>query len=166
MKRFWIPLMLCGVLATGDLAGGAQPGVAPMAGDLKAMLESLRSDVNGFKVRLLNDVMGLSNVEADKFWPIYRQYEKDMAALGDRRVEVIREFLALQEAGRMEDASWDSIARRSIANAESRLQLWKRYHKKIAKAVSPKRAAQFLQVEHQIALFVDLSIASEMPLAQ
>ena len=35
--------------------------------------------------------------------------------------------------------------------------------KKIAKAVSPARAAQFLQVEHQMGLFMDLNIAAEMP---
>jgi lipid-binding SYLF domain-containing protein len=32
-----------------------------------------------------------------------------------------------------------------------------------AKAVSPARAAQILQVEHQMALFIDLNIAAEMP---
>ncbi len=37
------------------------------------------------------------------------------------------------------------------------------YYQRISTAVSPIRAAQFLQVEHQLALFVDLSIASEMP---
>jgi hypothetical protein len=46
---------------------------------------------------------------------------------------------------------------------QDRLSLWKKYQKKISKAVSPMRAAQFLQVEHQMALFIDLSIASEMP---
>ena len=46
---------------------------------------------------------------------------------------------------------------------QARLDLWKKYRKKIAKAVSPARAAQFLQVEHQVALFMDLNIAAEMP---
>jgi hypothetical protein len=44
-----------------------------------------------------------------------------------------------------------------------RLALWKKYHQRISRAVSPVRGAQFLQVEHQMALFVDLNIASEMP---
>lgn len=38
------------------------------------------------------------------------------------------------------------------------------YHKQISDAVSPVRAAQFLQIENQVAIFVDLNIASEMPL--
>ncbi len=37
------------------------------------------------------------------------------------------------------------------------------YHQQISDAVSPLRAGQFLQVENQMAIFVDLSIASEMP---
>ena len=46
---------------------------------------------------------------------------------------------------------------------QARLDLWKKYQKKVARALSPARAVQFLQVEHQMSLFIDLNIASEMP---
>lgn len=131
--------------------------------DLRSTLEALRSDVNGFKIRTLNDVMSLSPSEADRFWPVYREYEKDQADLADRRIALIREFGELRMAGALDAAAWDSLARKWLANAQARVDLWKRYQKKISKAVSPMRAAQFLQVEHQMALFVDLNIASEMP---
>jgi len=131
--------------------------------DLRATLETFRSDINGFKVRTLNDVMALSPSEADQFWPLYRQYEKDLGVLADRRIGLIREFGQLRMDGALDSAAWDSLAKKWLANAQARVDLWKRYQKRIAKAVSPMRAAQFLQVEHQMALFVDLSIASEMP---
>jgi hypothetical protein len=50
-----------------------------------------------------------------------------------------------------------------LQNAQDRLDLWKKYHGKITTAVSPMRAAQFLQVENLLAIFVDFGIASEMP---
>jgi hypothetical protein len=53
--------------------------------------------------------------------------------------------------------------RESHGKSQARLDLWKKYYRKISKAVSPIRAAQFLQVENQMALFVDMSIASKMP---
>ena len=43
------------------------------------------------------------------------------------------------------------------------MNLLERYHKQISNAVSPIRAAQFLQVENQMALLIDLNIAAEMP---
>ena len=56
------------------------------------------------------------------------------------------------------------MADRWLANAQERLDLWKKYHQQISFAVSPVRAAQFLQVENQMAIFVDLNIATEMPM--
>jgi len=144
-------------------AAAAAPPGDPGSDDLRAMLEVLRSDVNGFKVRTLNETLALTGPEAEKFWPIYRQYEKDLAQFGDRRVALIREFASLRQAGALDSAAWESLTRKWLANAQERLDLWKRYQRRVSRSVSPMRAAQFLQVEHQIALFTDLAIASEMP---
>ena len=46
---------------------------------------------------------------------------------------------------------------------QDRLDLWRKYHKRISRALSPLRGGQFLQVENQMALFIDLNIAEEMP---
>ena len=123
----------------------------------------LRSDFNAGKIRALNQVMKLTVAEADKFWPIYRQYEQDLAAVGDRKLALIREFLTCHKAGTLADQNSKEMGAQWLQNAQDRLDLWKKYHQQISDAVSPMRAAQFLQVENQMAIFVDLNIASEMP---
>ena len=45
-----------------------------------------------------------------------------------------------------------------------RLDLWEKYHGKIEKSLTSLQAGQFLQIENQLALFVDITIAGEMPL--
>jgi hypothetical protein len=119
--------------------------------------------VNATKIATLNQVMKLTAPEAEKFWPVYRQYEKELAAFGDRKLALIREFARHHVNGTMDDQNSKVMAKQWLANVQDRLDLWKKYHKKISQAVSPIRAAQFLQVEHQMALFIDLNIASEMP---
>lgn len=133
------------------------------ADDSRAYFEVLRSDFNAGKIRALNQVMKLTVAEADKFWTIYRSYEKDLAAVGDRKLALIREFLAHHTAGTLEDQNSRDLASQWLRNSQDRLDLWKKYHERISTAVSPVRAAQFLQVENQMAIFVDLNIASEMP---
>ena len=123
----------------------------------------LRSDFNAGKIRTLNQVMKLTVAEADKFWPIYRQYEKDLAAVGDRKLALIVEFMRHHKAGTLTDQNSKEMAAQWLQNVQDRLDLWKKYHQQISDAVSPIRAAQFLQVENQMAIFVDLNIASEMP---
>jgi len=131
--------------------------------EARAYLEVLRSDFNADKIRVLNQVMKLNAAEADKFWPIYRNYEKDLAVVGDRKLALIQEFMAHQRAGTLDDQNSKEMAVQWLQNSQDRLDLWKKYHQQISDAVSPVRAAQFLQVENQMAIFVDLNIASEMP---
>jgi hypothetical protein len=107
--------------------------------------------------------MKLTGPEAEKFWPVYRKYEKELSAVAERKLALIQEFAPLHFSGRLDDQHAANLADRWLKNTQERLDLWKKYHKQISKAVSPMRGAQFLQVEHQMALFVDLNIASEMP---
>ena len=131
--------------------------------EARAYFEVLRSDFNANKIRTLNEVMKLTAAEADKFWPIYRGYEKDLALVGDRKLALIVEFMAHHKAGTLTDENSKEMSAQWLQNVQDRLDLWKKYHEQISAAVSPIRAAQFLQVENQMAIFVDLNIASEMP---
>jgi hypothetical protein len=132
--------------------------------DARAYFEVLRSDFNTAKISTINQVMKLTEAEADKFWPIYRSYEKDLAAVSDRKLALVREFFGYLKEGKLNDTNSNDVATRWLQNVQDRLDLWKQYHQKISQAVSPMRAGQFLQVENQLALFVDISIASEMPM--
>jgi hypothetical protein len=157
-------LFLANALSLGSVAPSAQ-AAAPVEApdDLSAILEVLRSDVNAFKIHTLNQAMQMTGPEAEKFWPIYRTYEKDLAAVADRKIALLREFGERCAKGTLGDKAANTMAQEWLKNVRARLDLWKKYHKKIARAVSPARAAQFLQVEHQMALFMDLNIAAEMP---
>lgn len=151
------------VTSYGASAAASASSTAAPPDDLRAILELMRSDLNTYKIHTINRVMEMTAPEADKFWPIYRAYEKELSAVADRRLALIREFAGLRNSKSISQDTWDTMASRWLKIEQDRLALWKKYQKKIAKAVSPARAAQFLQVEHQIALFVDLNIASEMP---
>jgi hypothetical protein len=154
MKRYLVSFLLL----TGPLFAQKAP-----VDDTRAYLEILRSDFNADKVVLYNRVMKLDESEAKKFWPIYRDYERELMKLSDQRLELIRDFFARDEAGKLTDEASKDIADRWLKGTQARLDLWKKYHKKISDAVSRTRGAQFLQLENQIALFIDIAIASEMP---
>jgi hypothetical protein len=141
----------------------AQTGTTNVTDDARAYMEMLRSDFNATKIRTINQTMKLTAPEADKFWPIYRDYEKELAAVGDRKLDLIRDFFKHYKDGTLDDKMAKKMSEDWLNINQARLDLWKKYSRKISKAVSPIRAAQYLQVENQLALFVDMSIASEMP---
>jgi len=163
------PLFLSLALFTAALlsqAAAAQAAATPAAeksDNVRAYLEMMRSDTNATKIKLLNEVMLLTAEEAKKFWPVYREYEREQGDVGERKLRLIHEFFTEYNAGALNDEVAKKMAPQWLQVAQDRLDLWKKYHAKISTAVSPLRAAQFLQVENQLAIFVDFGIASEMP---
>jgi hypothetical protein len=162
MLRRFLQVATLTLLVNGT-ALAQNPSTEAVPDDLRAALENLRSDASAFKIRTLNQVLELTGPEADKFWPVYRKYEKELASLNDKKIALLRDFGQRCSSGTLDAQTAHAMAEQWLKNAQARLDLWKKYQKKIAKAVSPARAVQFLQVEHQMALFVDLNVASEMP---
>jgi hypothetical protein len=108
-------------------------------------------------------IMKLSADDAKKFWPIYRDYENDLGKLSINRAELVTEFVKAHKDGSFDDTKAKDIAKRWFKSQRARLDLLEKYHAQIEKALTPVQAGQFLQIENQIGLFIDVAIASEMP---
>ena len=131
--------------------------------NLTAYAELLRSDVRLQKVAILTEVMGFTEAEDAVFWPLYREYDKELSALGDERAALIADY------ARHYDALTDEVADRLALKAldlEARRQAVKaKYYDRVKKVLPPKTALRFLQVEHQLQLLIDLQISSSLPIA-
>jgi hypothetical protein len=127
-------------------------------------LQLMRSDLNSVKVELVNGIMKLSEADAATFWPIYNEYERELGRQAVSRAELVVEFVQSHGEGTFDDARAADVAARWFKAQRARLKLLERYHRKIEKALSPVLAARFLQIENQIGIFIDMTIASEMPL--
>ena len=132
--------------------------------NLANYFQLLRSDFNSAKVDLVNRIMKLTAADAKTFWPIYREYEAALDKLAISRAELIAEFVRSHQASSFDNTQATEMAKKWFKGQRARLDLMEKYHGKIRKALSPIQAGQFLQIENQIGIFVDLTIASEMPL--
>ena len=126
-------------------------------------LQLLRSDVNSLKVDVVNSIMKLSAEDAKKFWPIYREYENELGKQAINRAELVAEFVKSHDDGTFDNPKAKDIAKRWFKSQRARLDLLEKYHGMIEKALTAVQAGQFLQIENQINLFIDVTIASEMP---
>jgi len=127
-------------------------------------LQLLRSDFNSAKVEIVNRIMKLSAADAKKFWPIYREYENELGKQAVNRAEFIAEFVQSHKDGTFDNAKAKSMAKRWFKAQRARLDLLEKHHRKIEKVLSSVQAGQFLQIENQINIFIDMTIAAEMPL--
>ena len=158
-------IKLAAILVLTALLGLAAPTArgAAVNDNIYNYLQLLRSDMNSLKVELVNSIMKLSAEDAKKFWPIYREYENELGKLAVNRAEMVTEFVQSHQDGSFDNAKAKDIAKRWFKSQRARLDLLEKYHGKIEKALTSVQAGQFLQIENQLALFIDITIASEMP---
>jgi hypothetical protein len=163
-----IARLLLMVTVLGATAGAASGQPAAQADartlNLSTYAELLRSDVRAEKVAILTEVMGFSADEDAKFWPIYREYENEMAALGDERVALIGDYARNYES--LTDEAASRLASKAVELDGKRQAARARCYDKVRAALSPKTALRFIQVEHQLQLIIDLQIAASLPVAQ
>ena len=107
--------------------------------------------------------MEFTEAEDAKFWPIYREYETELAKINDERLAMIKRYATVYNA--LTDADADKLALSALDLEGRRHTLTETYYKRLKTALSATTAARFLQVEHQILLLLDLQIAASLPLA-
>ena len=162
-------VVLCGFLAgcqsSPPAGGGTSTGDPKAARDpVQAYIDSLRRELSRGKAEIYRQVMVPTAQESAIFVPIYEEYEKELAALGDRRNELIRRFAEAFNAGKLDEPTSAQISADWLVLQEGSLEVRKKYHARISGALSPLQGAQFLQVEHRIATVNDLLIAAGIPL--
>ena len=131
--------------------------------NLSAYVELLRSDVRTQKVAVITEVMGFTESEDAAFWPIYREYDTELAKLGDERVAMIAEYA--RNYSTLTDPVADSLASKAIELETRRSALLGKCYERVKAALSPRTALRFLQVEHQLQLVIDLQMAASLPIA-
>jgi len=158
-------IKLAALLVLTALLGLTAPAAraAEVNDNIYNYLQLLRSDMNSLKVELVNSIMKLSAEDAKKFWPIYRDYENELGKLSINRAEMIAEFVQSHKDGTFDDAKAKDTAKSWFKSQRARLDLLEKFHGKIEKALTSVQAGQFLQIENQMGLFIDITIASEMP---
>jgi hypothetical protein len=132
--------------------------------NLSAYAELLRSDVRAQKVAILTEVMGFTEAEDKAFWPIYREFDLEMAKLADERVAMIEEYA--RNYSKLTDALATTLGGRAIDLEARRRAVQAKYYERVQKATSPITALRFLQVEHQLQLIIDLQISAMLPVAK
>ena len=134
------------------------------AQDADSYLEVLKSEIKTDKKAIITETMGFTEKESQAFWPIYNEFEHELSKLADKRISNIKDFAANYDS--LTNAKAGELLMNSFSFLEDRLSLNKKYYKKFAEALTPTVAAKYMQLENQIQLILDLSIAANLPLAK
>jgi hypothetical protein len=129
--------------------------------NMQAYIDLLRKNVRQDKAEIMGAILVLSADDAAKFWPIYSEYDTELAKLNDQRVENIKEYARVYKE--LTDEKADELIQKSLAYQRQRAELLAKTYERVKQAVGAITAARFAQVEHQLLLIIDLQIASSLP---
>lgn len=138
------------------------PGTDPK--QLQATTAQNRQRIKAEKIQIIARNVFLTEAEAPRFWALYDEYCVALDHVLDERVAMLQTYAETYH--RMDDKQAAAMLERAFELENKRTQLKRTWYKKFSKVVSPKKAAQFFQVENQINAALDLQLASSLPLIQ
>jgi hypothetical protein len=130
---------------------------------LRQYVETARGDLRAKRNSALEVMIDLDADEAEVFWPIKQEYDKDSQAYWEARLALVKEYAGMHESLTTETAN--DLARRVFELEARRTELRRTYFKRLSAEVSTVVAVQFLQVQSQFDSMADLKLATIVPLA-
>lgn len=123
--------------------------------------ELLRSDIRTKKATLIAQQMKFSDQEAAVFWPVYRQYEVELAGILDKKIALLKDYLSHHET--MTDAQAKQLAESVFQVDQQTLDLRVKCFGTLQKSLPAKTVVRWLQIERRLQLYVDAQLAKELP---
>ena len=124
-------------------------------------LEIVQALFKKAKKELIAEAMNLEAEEAEKFWPVYEQYEQKRKPLAKQKIEIIIAYAV--EYSAMTDEKANIFARVYLNNHLQQEMLHSKFYKKMSKKVGALNAAKWMQIEIFIQTQIRALIQSEIP---
>jgi hypothetical protein len=143
-------------------AAPAAPAAKPA--NLDEYIQMVRAGVQQDKAQVIGAALELDATQSAAFWPVYKKYEAELAAIGDERLAGIKDYAA--NYGSLTDAKATELTDRALGLEEKRLALIKRYVGELRGVLPAVKVARWYQTEMGLNKIVDLRLAAEVPLAK
>jgi len=132
--------------------------------NVKEYIELLGSDVQQEKAQIMGAVLRLDKEEAEKFWPIYDEYEAELTKLNQQRAQNIQEYA--RSYSQLSDERANQLVKAELDSMKQRTELANKYHERVKASLGPVNAARFFEIDGQLNSIIDLQLDSSLPLGQ
>jgi hypothetical protein len=152
-------------LAVVMLLGGlASPGSAQdkPANNMESVHEKLKAD----KKLIITNYMELTEAEAKNFWPVYEEYQKDLQKIDQRLLNLLQSYATDYRSQSLTDEKAKRLLDEWIAIDNDDAKRRASYVPKVMKALPPKKAARYLQIENEYRILLKYDLAATVPLVQ
>lgn len=162
MKSFFISFLLVVALLPICHAQQQEAAAAPQGNYLDDYIQVLRSDVKKDRMQIVTEAMRFTEAEAAAFWPVYRNYQEEVAKLDEQKYGLLKDYA--RHFSDMTAVQAREMADLSFTLEQRKAELKRKYFKEFEKVMPATRVARFFQVDHRLDLLVALQVAADVPL--
>jgi hypothetical protein len=103
--------------------------------------------LNAYKVGFFTKKLNLNSPEAEKFWPVYNEYQNQRDILQQEKRNLIRDFN--QNENSLSDDQLSEIGDKLVGCIVQESSLAVAFHKKLKEVLPPAKVIRFYQAENQ-----------------
>ncbi len=101
--------------------------------------------IKSLKVGFITQELELSSQEAEKFWPLYNEYDKQMSQLNEERIESLKKLYTV--AANTPENEIQELIQRGFKAERGLTDLREKYHKKFMSVLPLYKVAKLYAVE-------------------
>jgi hypothetical protein len=135
----WCLLLFATLMASASLA---QP---PHDDGPPEIPEERLQEIKAQKSAYLTQKMNLTPEEAQRFWPVYNQYDEEQETARREHMRYMRTMR--QKEGQLTEKEANEMLDRQLAMHEKDLQIRKKYDPQLRKAIGAQKLVQLLKAE-------------------
>ena len=129
-------------------------------------MQILREKLNADKKLVVATNMELTESEAKGFWPIYEQYQKDLAKINQRIANMLDSYANDFRSKSLTDDKAKKLIDEALGIDKAEADLKSTYAPKLSKVLPVTKVVRYLQIENKIRAVVKYDIASGVPLVR
>jgi hypothetical protein len=130
------------------------------ADNTQILIDKLKAD----KKLVVAANMELTEAEAKGFWPVYDEYQKELAAINQRTMNLLKSYAADYNQNTLTDDKAKELTKELIAIGKAESKLPESFLPKLNKVLPPKKVVRYLQIENKIRALIMYGLAEEVPL--
>jgi hypothetical protein len=100
-----------------------------------------------YKIGFFTKKMNLTSAEAEKFWPLYNEYQKQKNLIQRDKIMIIRDFN--QNESSLSDSQLTGMGDKLISDLSGESSLAVAFHSKIKEILPPAKVIRYYQAENQ-----------------
>ena len=134
----------------------------PSASNMDILRDKLKAD----KKLLVAENLALTESEAQKFWPIYEEYQTELEGLNERLGRAIDAYATEYNAMSVTDAKAKALMDEALAIEAAELALKKDCLGRLDGVIPAMKAVRYLQMENKIRALIRFDLAANIPLVE